>query len=238
MTVLILGALDAETDWLTTQLEAPETLELGDARFWRGPCRGLDLAVGRTGVGMVRAAAAAALGIQAFAPGLVVSQGIAGAHREDLHVGDIVVGRTCVPIHQLTTPPKGPGEGMAPGDWALWDFAQEAPPVLWTADLTWAERFEAAPWAGGRKISGRLGSGDLFDREADRIAWLRARAGTDCEDMESAAVYQVCASFGVPCAGLRIVSNNELTGEPYRREVGEGLQRFLLEVLAGSAGGS
>ena len=51
--------------------------------------------------------------------------------------------------------------------------------------------------------------------------------------MESLAAYRVCRRFGVPCLGLRIVSNNELTGEPYRREVGEELQEFILSVLAG-----
>ena len=50
---------------------------------------------------------------------------------------------------------------------------------------------------------GTLGSGDLFSREADRIAWLRARFGELCEDMESAAVYQACAAHGVPVVGLR-----------------------------------
>lgn len=230
--ILIQGAMDVETEWLTAQLEAPEEIVLGGFSFRRGRCRGRELVVSPTGVGMVRTAAATALGLQRFAPALVVNQGIAGAHREDLRVGDIVVGRTCVYIHHVQTPPRGGGEGMAPQSWALWDFAQEAPPVPWQADPEWAARFEAAPYAGGRKLSGRLGSGDVFNRENDRIAWLRARAGEDCEDMESGASCQICRSFGTPWIGLRIISNNELTGEPYRREVGEDLQDFILPVLA------
>ena len=81
-------------------------------------------------------------------------------------------------------------------------------------------------------VAGRLGAGDVFNREHDRILWLRARAGQDCEDMESLAAYRVCRRFDAPCLGLRVISNNELTGEPYRREVGEGLQDFILSVLA------
>ena len=80
--ILVQGAMDVETEWLTAQLEAPEETELGEFPFWRGTCRGRELVVSRTGVGMVRAAAATALGIQRFAPALVVNQGIAGAHRE------------------------------------------------------------------------------------------------------------------------------------------------------------
>ena len=133
--ILVQGAMDVETEWLTAQLEAPEETALGEFPFWRGSCRGRELVVSRTGVGMVRAAAATALGIQRFAPALVVNQGIAGAHREDLHVGDIVVGRTCVPIHQVQMPPRSRGEGTAPGDWALWDFAREAPPAPWAVEM-------------------------------------------------------------------------------------------------------
>lgn len=230
--ILVQGAMDVETEWLTAQLEAPEETELGEFPFWRGTCRGRELVVSRTGVGMVRAAAATALGIQRFAPALVVNQGIAGAHREDLHVGDIVVGRTCVDIQSAVTPHRGPGEGMCPEEWSLWDFQQDTPPVVYPGDPAWAARFEAAFSPTGRVTGGRLGSGDLFSREHDRIHWLRERAGEDCEDMESLAAYRVCRRFGVPCLGLRVISNNELTGEPYRREVGEDLQDFLLSVLA------
>lgn len=50
--------------------------------------------------------------------------------------------------------------------------------------------------------------------------------------MESAGCYVSCARLGVPCAGVRIISNNELTGEAYQREMGLVLQRFLLGALA------
>ena len=81
------------------------------------------------------------------------------------------------------------------------------------------------PEGGGQPADqGTLGEVKVLD--------VRERAGEDCEDMESLAAYRVCRRFAVPCLGLRIISNNELTGEAYRREVGEDLQDFLLSVLA------
>ena len=230
--ILLQGAMDVETDRTAAQLEDRREETIAGFRFWQGRYAGLDLVVSRTGVGTVSAAAATALGIQRFAPSLVLNQGTAGAHRTDLHVGDIVVGRACVDIHGVLMPKRGAGEGMDPAAWRLWDFGADTPPAALEGDPCWAERFEAAPYAGGRVLSGRLGTGDVFNREHDRILWLRARAGEDCEDMESLAAYRVCRRFGVPCLGLRVISNNELTGEPYRREVGEDLQDFLLSVLA------
>ncbi|WP_294514388.1 5'-methylthioadenosine/S-adenosylhomocysteine nucleosidase [uncultured Intestinimonas sp.] len=230
--ILIQGAMDVETDRTVERLENCREETIAGFRFWQGRYAGLDLAVSCTEVGMVAAAAATALGIQRFSPSLVLNQGTAGAHRDDLHVGDVVVGRTCVDIHSVLIPKRGAGEGMDSAAWTLWDFDADTPPVVLNGDAHWAERFEATPYAEGRVLSGRLGTGDVFNREHDRILWLRAQAGEDCEDMESLAAYRVCRRFGVPCLGLRIISNNELTGEAYRREVGEDLQDFILSVLA------
>ena len=232
--ILIQGAMDVETDRTVGRLENCREETIAGFRFWQGRYAGWDLAVSCTEVGMV----ATALGIQRFSPSLVLNQGTAGAHRPDLHVGDIVIGRTCVDIHSALMPKRGVGEGMDPAAWTLWDFDADTPPVVLEGDAHWAERFEATPYAEGRVLSGRLGTGDVFNREHDRILWLRAQAGEDCEDMESLAAYRVCRRFGVPCLGLRIISNNELTGEAYRREVGEDLQDFILSVLARWGGGA
>ena len=231
--ILIHGAMDVETDRAVGRLEDRREESIAGFRFWYGRYAGLDLVVSRTEVGMVSAAAATVLGIQRFTPSLVLNQGTAGAHRSDLHVGDIVVGRTCVDIQSVLMPKRGAGEGMEPAAWTLWDFDADMPPTALEGDARWAERFEAAPYAGGQVLAGRLGTGDVFNREHDRILWLRAQAGEDCEDMESLAAYRVCRRFAVPCLGLRIISNNELTGEPYCREVGEDLQDFILPALAG-----
>ena len=229
--ILIQGAMDVETDWLVSRLEARAETVTGGFRFWRGRCGALDLVVSRTEIGTIRCAAATALGVAAFRPQAVINQGVAGSHREDLHVGDLVVGRSCIHIHDVKTQMRDRGEGSAPFDWEfhLHDDGQRVFPV-YEADPAWAALFEKAPWQGTR-VSGRLGSGDVFYREIDRILWLRQRAGECCEDMESAAAYEVCARFSVPCVGVRIISNNELTGEPYQRTVGEQLQHFVLAAL-------
>ncbi len=229
--ILIQGAMDVETDRTAGRLEGRTEEAMAGFRFWRGRYRGLELVVSRTEVGTISAAAATALGIQRFSPILVLNQGTAGAHRSDLHVGDVVVGRTCVDIHGALMPPRGAGEGTDPTAWRLWDFGADTSPVILEGDFHWADRFESAPYARGRVIPGRLGTGDVFNREYDRISWLREQAGEDCEDMESLAAYRICQRFGVPCLGLRVISNNELTGEVYRRTVGEDLQDFILAVL-------
>lgn len=110
--VLIQGAMEVETDWLVSRLERPEAFSWGGFQFWRGDFQGLDLTVSRTGIGTIYAAGATAVGIEKFHPRVVINQGIAGSHCESLHVGDIVVGESCIHIHNLKTPPRGGGRDM------------------------------------------------------------------------------------------------------------------------------
>lgn len=224
--IIIQGAMDAETDWLVSRLNASEEQNIGSYRFWRGLCRGQELVICRTEIGELNAACVTTLGIERFAPRAVINQGIAGAHSEELHIGDIVVGESCVHLDGWQSEPHGRGAGCRPFTWSRMDEQ-----LVLAGDSALASRFLAAPYDGGRLVGGRLGSGDIFSREYDRIHWLREQCGHLCEDMESIAVYQVCHRLGVPCLGVRVISNNELTGEPYTRSVGEGLQSFILESV-------
>ena len=78
---------------------------------------------------------------------------------------------------------------------------------------------------------GILGSGDVFNREIDRILWTNNLFQNDCEDMESIGVYSVCNKFHVPCVGIRIISNNEILLERLEETKATELQRILVDNL-------
>lgn len=224
--VLIQGAMAVETDWLVSQLEGREEIVLGGYRFWSGVYCGRELVVSRTEIGELNAACATTLGILHFKPEAVITQGIAGSHSEELHICDVVLGETCININDWATTVRGRGEGSDLSQW----YHGEGQLVL-DGDATLLRRFAAAPYRDGKLLCGRLGSGDLFSREYDRILWLREQCGHLCEDMESIAAYQACCQLGVPCLGVRMISNNELTGEVYTPSVGERLQKLVLGAI-------
>lgn len=227
--IIIQGAMDVEIDRYLSQIGRPEAVAVGGFSFYRGSFCGKDLIVCKTGVGIINAAAATAAGILTFHPGAVINQGTAGAHVPQLHIGDIVVGKECVNINDLTMPARGAGEGSEP---LQWQFSKRS--VHHSADPALLELFERAEYP-GRKISGILGSGDLFSREADRIAWIHQNRNNLCEDMESISAYEVCGRFSIPCIGLRVISNNELTGEKYEAGSADLLQRFVTDALSNPA---
>ena len=224
--ILIQGAMGVELEVLLSQLKTPSEIIRGGFQFWKGTIAENPVVLSRTGIGMVNAAAATARGITYFAPSVVLNQGLAGAQTAELHVGDIVLGETAVDIHSAETSPRGRGEGSEALSW----LPGERSEVL-HGDLAWLQRLQETPYRGGIVQAGRLGAGDVFNREADRIAYLTRQRGHLCEDMESFAAYSVCAGFKLPCVGVRVISNNELTGEPYQRTIAEKLQEWLLAAL-------
>ena len=83
-----------------------------------------------------------------------------------------------------------------------------------------------------RKLTkGILGSGDVFNREIDRIKWINKKFNNDSEDMESIGTYSVCNKFNIPCVGIRIISNNELLLEKLEKNTAIKLQEELINVI-------
>lgn len=113
----------------------------------------------------------------------------------------------------MQSPIRKKGAGSNALEWIPLETKGSA---LLEADPKLVRAAEQTPYA-GTLLRGRLGSGDLFSRETDRIDLLHAQFGQLCEDMESAAVYKVCHLYRIPVIGIRIISNNELTAATRRR---------------------
>ena len=76
-----------------------------------------------------------------------------------------------------------------------------------------------------------LGSGDVFNREIDRINWISNTFDTLSEDMESIGTYETCRKFNIPCIGIRIISNNEILKEQLDENQAIVLQNLIVSIL-------
>ncbi|MCI2105649.1 MAG: 5'-methylthioadenosine/S-adenosylhomocysteine nucleosidase [Intestinimonas sp.] len=224
--ILLQGAEEHEISGFLCAMSRPDRTEVGGYSFWHGRIGAQNTVIAQTDIGLIHAACATVLGILTFHPAVVINQGTAGAAVRQLHRGDIVIGSQAVNLDALNMPPRPKDTGCAPFDWTF-----NGRSAILNANPAWVSRLTAGNDSAGILHVGRLGSGDLFSREADRIDWLHAQRGHLCEDMESAAVYQACTRLDTPCVGVRIISNNELTREPYEEPVAADLQRFLLDTL-------
>lgn len=180
-----------------------------------------------SGIGMVNAAAATAHLLEAHSPGWVLNSGCAGAHRRDILPGDVVIGSGTVAHGAVHILPDGndyfpqpeqpdPSDVMREItlDAALVALAREAA-TGWTPD----------PWPYPASMSGSgaardpivhtgvVASADTWTQHRPRLDLLHQRHRSLCEDMEAAAIAQICARYGVPFLTFKDISNNEFLTE-------------------------
>lgn len=183
--------------------------------FWRGELQGRSVALTRTESDPLNAVAATTLAIRLYAPKRVIVFGPARAHDLTLRKGDVVVSERFVAFDGMISPQAALGAGS---NALLWNRRphplmtageRETPTPFFAADPETLAIAKNLLIPTGRTVTGALGSANQINREADRIAWLRAQWQTTTEDRESAHVAGVATLLGVPVIGIRIVE-----GEP------------------------
>jgi adenosylhomocysteine nucleosidase len=217
---------------MESELQHLLALTTAEREVQHGPWRDRFVTVGKVpvvalccGIGMVNAAAGTEHLIGRHAPRAIFNFGCVGAHRRDILPGDVVIGDGAVnhgAVHILAS-----GDEYFPGQ--EYQFAGEVvaltelatDPTLRELTIAAAEDWTPDAWPRGLNLPpeveqrppvvhvGRVGSADQWNQQHERIDRLHGRHGTLCEDMEAAAIAQVCARHGVPFMTVKDVSNNE-----------------------------
>ena len=86
----------------------------------------------------------------------------------------------------------------------------------------------AQPYAHGRVLKGVIGSAFQFNREVDRLRWIREKYGAVSEDMESAFASGAALGFSTPFLAIRIISDSDF----YQPGIHPGAARFCAEFVA------
>lgn len=207
---------------LNDAVEYPLRLGAYEFRRIRGRVGCASVEVITMGIGMVNAAAAiAALAAEASSRRntvtAVISFGCSGAHALGLEIGDVVVASETTPIGAYKL--KSDGSKRYSG----FKTTMEAPVKLklWTDDrIRDALSTAALNEMKGRLWTGCIGSADTWTQAAASLVEMHGSLGTLCEDMEAAAVAQVCDKVGFPFGCVRDISNNELR-KITNKEMGE-----------------
>jgi len=209
-----------------------------------------------SGMGMVNAAAATEHLIERHRPAAVLNFGCSGAHHRDILPGDVVIGEATVhhgAVHILAggeehfvgAATEVGGELFPAREWpadpTLLRLAREAAagwtPEPWPRELSWPA---AVPYREPVIHAGVVASADIWTQSHARLEVLHERHRSLCEDMEAAAIAQVCARHGLPFLTIKDVSNNEFHaatdiaggfGEFPTAEVGKRAGALVLRVI-------
>lgn len=78
---------------------------------------------------------------------------------------------------------------------------------------------------------GRLASGNIWNKNKERIKYINQRYGAICEDMESIAIYKVADIYNIPAVCIKGISNNEVLGESYDYSVSHKMQKVTEKII-------
>ena len=237
----ILCAMEEEIRLLEQDITGEIVHEHADRCFYEGKLYGQEVVLVRSRIGKVAAALTATLLIDRFGVDAILFGGTAGGIAKGLRAGDLVVADRlvqhdiftgeswfCIPLLEISELPADPGLSKA-----LLHAAERYVRDEMESDIPAAIRKEFR-FDAPRAVTGTIASGDQFICDSEKHAWLAQNiANLQCVEMEGAAVAQVCYELGVPCAVVRVVSDNadDDSYVDFERFVEEAASRFTRGVL-------
>ena len=229
-TIAIVCAMKSEAQPIIDKLSVTETENVYGFEINHSTLNGNNLLICKSGVGMVNMAGLVTFLAVKYSPDIILNYGIIGGYG-DVHKGSLVIVDDCININttQFTAAGKGAGISLERGRLVTFGENLDNAPVIYKSDeklLALAQSVATADI-----IRGRLGSGDVWNREYDKIMVFHNKYGVCGEDMEGYAMYQSAARFGIPAISLKGVSNNEILAEAYDYSVMEKLTDFVWEFL-------
>jgi adenosylhomocysteine nucleosidase len=236
--VIIQGAGDAEVAPLVASLSGATRIQIAAWTFWRGRLGGKRVVISRTEVGPINAVAATTLAITTFHPRLIINQGTAGATGPDLRVFDIVAGEATVDYGGFSTRHADAGEGWDPATWMRMlhrlrfegDERIALPVFPGDPDVLAAALAQPNPY--GRVLKGVIGSAFQFNREVDRLLWIRETYGAVSEDMESAFAAGAALGFNTPFLAIRIISDSDFYAPGVHPDAAQYCAAFVARLVA------
>ena len=238
--IVIEGAMNTETEVLIRALKNPVAYRELNFLFVAGTYKNYPGVIVRTEQGVANAAASTALAIKKFNPIAVINQGTSGGHDSSLKVGDIVIGERSIDSSAIKTDyaPAGAGAQLTAQEMRgtySYDKAKKifVPYKEYSADTTLFNIAFAVANAHEEfnTVTGVIATTNTWLNNIDYINFLHETYGSSCEEMETNSAAQICYTTGVPFIGIRVISNNILTANPYVSESATICQDFVLLVV-------
>jgi adenosylhomocysteine nucleosidase len=199
MKIGIIGAMDEEIKQMKELLDIRDERKLASITFYEGEAEGKDIVLCRCGVGKVNAAITTQVLIDHFAVDAIVFTGVAGALKEQLNIGDIVISTSAM-YHDIDASPLGFERGIIP----MFEHTSDFP-----ADdkLVKLAESAAAELSHLNVIKGKVLSGDQFIADGDLVAQYEKQFNGACIEMEGAAVAHTAFLNSIPFVIIRSISD-------------------------------
>ena len=230
--ILLAIAMLVEANPFIEKLENKQKINLFGYETYIGQYKKLNIIIGISGVGTINMSGMIHTILLNYNIKLILNYGVAGGYGNNIHKGDIIVITECLNTNSFRTSKTEKGEGIKVDNIEYLNFEpEEAQIKYYKADEKIINQIKQIKDREINVIYGRIGSGDMWNREYDKIMYNYEKYKLLCEDMEAAAVYQIGEKFKKPFLSIKGISNNEILNEEYDYSVLDNLVKFVEVAL-------
>lgn len=224
----IIAAMPEEMEAIRKIMKEPKEKKEKHFICYEGMIGQTRCVLAKCGVGKVNAARITQLLIDCYQVECVINVGSAGAINDEIHYGDIVIGKYVVQ-HDFDLTAFGHEKGYISNigvklesDKQLIEKAQQA------IEQIVQEKYKI--------VIGTIATGDIFCTSIKMKEKIRKKFEADCVEMEGAAIAQVCFLDEIPFLIIRSISDspngkNEIDFNQYLKMASGRCAEFLQEFL-------
>ncbi len=195
----IIVALDEEREEILNIMNDVEVKQVYNLRFLQGTIEEKKCVLIKSGIGKVNAARATQAMLDHFKVDYIINLGGAGSLNSLLDIGDIVIAKKVIQ-HDFDITAFGHSKGYITGVGA---FIESNPDLV----EEFSSVLEETPEKSYKIKLGIVATGDIFCTESWMKDKIRAKFNADVEDMECAAIAQVCYLSEKPFIAIKSISN-------------------------------
>ena len=239
MNILFVIAMKIEFNYLLTKFSNISEYKLGEYTYYQIELKNKTIYLLHSGIGEISTSISLTKFLNKIKPDIIINAGTSGAHDKKLNVGDIVLATEVINVNSIETMFKEENEESNSLNWQIKTFIEdgvtknfEGEYKVYYGDKKLISKLkDIGNKEGMTMYEGRVASGDIWNKEKVRIKHLNEKYLTLCEEMEICSVYIICQQENIPCAGIKIISNNEMNGQKYDRNIAEKLDEFLYKII-------
>ena len=208
----IITAMKEEMQEIKKIMTNVEEQQIYELTFFKGRINEKGVILVEAGIGKVNAARVTQILIDNFNIDAIINVGVAGTAKDELNMGDIVIGERVVQ-HDFDITAFGHSKGFISN---VGQFIESDKHLL-SKMIQTIEKFNDSEF----KIKiGVIASGDIFCTDPRMKDKIRNKFDADAIEMEGAAIAQVCKLDNIPFIIIRSISdnpnlNNVITYEEY-----------------------
>lgn len=229
--ILVAVAMRIEAKPLIEKLENVKKDCINSFDFYIGQINNKDIIIGISNIGIVNMSSMISIAISNYNIDRIINYGLSGGYG-DVKRGSIIVGKECMNINSYLT---NYSEIVNIENLNFITFKEDedyeiiAELVIYKANESILTSLEDINQ--NNVIFGKIGSGDVWNKEIEKIDLLYNKYNILCEDMESVAIYQLADRFNIPAISIRGISNNELLNQEYDPSVSEMLVDYIYRCI-------